>query len=70
MVTRRKPARCTKPGSLAGLFRSRLSVAPPTRYRLGMDLFWGKIAWVVAVVAAIAAIWYFKGNRKGPRGGD
>jgi hypothetical protein len=28
-----------------------------------MDLFWGKIAWVVVVVAAIAAIWYFKGKR-------
>jgi hypothetical protein len=35
-----------------------------------MDLFWGKIAWVVVVVATIAAIWYFKGKRKGPRGGD
>ena len=31
-----------------------------------MDLFWGKIAWVVVVVAAIAAIWYFKGKRKEP----
>jgi len=28
-----------------------------------MDLFWGKIAWVVVVVGAIAAIWYFKGKR-------
>jgi hypothetical protein len=31
-----------------------------------MDLFWGKIAWVVVVGAAIAAIWYFKRSRKPP----
>jgi|1186.fasta_scaffold86288_1 hypothetical protein len=35
-------------------------------YRARMDLFWGKIAWVIVVAAALAAIWYFKGSRKPP----
>jgi hypothetical protein len=28
------------------------------------NLIWGKIAWMVAVAAALAAIWYFKVYRK------
>jgi hypothetical protein len=31
-----------------------------------MDLFWGKIGWIVVVAAALAAIWYFKRSRKPP----
>jgi hypothetical protein len=25
-----------------------------------MDLFWGKVAWIVTMLLAFAAIWYFK----------
>ena len=35
-------------------------------YRARMDLFWGKIAWLVVVAAVLAAIWYFKSSRKPP----
>jgi len=31
-----------------------------------MDLFWGKIAWLVVVAAALAVIWYFKSSGKPP----
>jgi hypothetical protein len=31
-----------------------------------VDLFWGKILWVVVIAAALAAIWYFKSYRKRP----
>jgi cobalamin biosynthesis protein CobD/CbiB len=37
-----------------------------SRYRARMDLFWGKIAWLVVVAAVLAAIWYCKSSRKPP----